>query len=407
MLRQILLSFIVFGFVDSAKGQNRVPDLTLRFESGHNWKMTPTLKNEFSGFLNLEMEKIKTQVKDLYWPEISANTQFKDVLTSSFYPGSTAYKNRPLQCSFVQKVLATTSGSARARFIEITRNGTICIQFDLPESDWAGFTKSLMDFFWTEKWIALNSENLSLEDLAIQAVGPTYRRPEFHIASELYYDGYGWGHSSSELALFDSDPILARFASIARSFDPNSTLVFSALGSEMGGMLKGAPYEVVGAIQPSSKIYLSKAWGPADMVELLAHEYGHVIHGETNSNKSWNFESRILVTASNRVHDESVAESFAWMLLRDIYDTYPEVEFFHIAKLQALNVLRPNDPHLVGAAAIHHLFHSKSKGTFSDLIEYAEASDLGVYLSNHGLIDKLENLGLREAKTVPIFFESK
>jgi hypothetical protein len=262
-----------------------------------------------------------------------------------------------------------------------------------------------MDFFWLEKWIASDHEMLSLEDLAIRAMGVNYKRPEFFIATGTT-DGYGWGYSDAELSMFAADPVLSTYATLARRFDPNSKIPFMELGADLGKILVRDPYGMAGRIQPSSKIYISNAWAPADLVELMVHEYGHVLHGEVDSNISWEADTRMLVVRSNKVHDESVAESVAWMLLRNIYERYPEVQFFHLAKLQLFQFTRSKDPHLVGAAAVHRLFHSESDGTYADLIEYAGNLDLGTYLLSHGFKDCLEDLGSNTFESVPVFFET-
>ncbi len=381
-------------------------DMHIRFDEGDKWEMTQGGKDTFSTFLADEMADVKSQVPNLFWPTVTEHTDFKEIVLSAFYPASGMYKNRPLQCAFVQKVLNTTNGAVRDRFLQITHNGQVCIQYDLSKSEWATFTENLMTFFWTEKWLLVDGAFFSLEDLVVQAVGPTYKRPEFHIATRIEFDGYGWGFSDSELEIFQVTPVLEKYATLAQEIDPNSDIPFTALGPEVEKILKGSPYGTVGAFQPSSKIYISNAWGPADLVELLAHEYGHVFHGETNRNVEWESATGTLVVHANGVHNESVAESFAWMLLRDVYSAYPEIKFFHLAKLQLFQSLQPKDPHLLGAAVVGRLFHSDEDGTFDDLREYASFLDLNQYITSYGFEGILNNLGNSETTTIPVIFSS-
>jgi hypothetical protein len=383
------------------------PDLHLRIESGDQWEMSAEGNDAFTAFLAKEMDGLRTQVPNLYWPTITAETNFKDALLSAFYPGFAGYKNRSFQCSFVQKVLNSTTGKVQERFAEITRHGQVCIQFDLPKDQWAAFTESLAAFFWSEKWLLLGGEFFSLEDLVIEAVGPTYRRPEFHIATRIQLDGYGWGYSDAELQLFQDNPVLARFQEIAMGFDPNSAGPFTRLGTDVEQVLSESPYGSAGIFQPSSKIYLANAWGPADIVDLMVHEYGHVFHGETNQNLKWDSDSRNLTIYSDAVHSESVAESFAWMVLRNVYAAYPEVKVFHIAKLQLFQALRPKDPHLVGATAVHKLFHSEHDGTYQDLRDYASVLDFKGYLLSHGFAGMLSDQGSNAAVVIPVTFSAQ
>jgi hypothetical protein len=232
------LTFWLCSIIFSTFAQAQTPDLNVKFEGGHDWQMTTTLKDEFSNFLETHMLAVRSKVKTLYWPALTDKADLKEVMASAFYPGSEKYKNRPLQCAFIQKVLASTTGNAHDRFSNLTKNGSVCIQFDLPSSEWTDFTKNLMDFFWTEKWIANGSESWSLEDLAKRAFGAAFRRPEFFIATHLEFDGYGWGYSDAELALFNSNPTLAKYASIAQTYDPNDKTPFRALGPEMEELLK-------------------------------------------------------------------------------------------------------------------------------------------------------------------------
>jgi hypothetical protein len=98
---QLLLTLILSAIAISAFAGPRTPDISIRFEKGHNWQMTPTLKAEFSNFLEKHLSSVRSNVKDLYWPNLSENADLNDVLQSALFPSTERYKNRPLQCQFV------------------------------------------------------------------------------------------------------------------------------------------------------------------------------------------------------------------------------------------------------------------------------------------------------------------
>lgn len=103
---------------------------------------------------------------------------------------------------------------------------------------------------------------------------------------------------------------------------------------------------------------------------------------------------------SNRVHDEGVAEAFAWLLLNELYPKYPEVEFFHIAKLRLFLAKRPDDPHLLGAAGLSSLFHFRGSRNFPDLFEFAKSLDLEDFLNHREMtgLSKGQSLGVFKVK---------
>jgi hypothetical protein len=355
-------------------------------------------------FLDQQIIQIKEEIPIAYWPVLSDQRGFYETVTSTFDATSDKYMNRPMQCAFVRKILDSVQGSVLERFSEITNFGSICIQSDLKIEARNKFTADLIDFFWTEPWLSHHGKFYSLEEIVKRSVGPSYKRPEFHVAVNLEFDAFGGGFSELDLKLFESNPKLSEYAWRVKKIDPNVNDPFTLLGSAMAVLVREQSYSMLSTFQPGSKIYISNSWGPAEMVEILVHEYGHVFHGETNHNFSWNDKDNILSVYTNRVHEESMAESFAWMVLRDFYHDYPELKFFHIGKLRMFQKWRPTDPHLVGAAGVAKLFHSECSGSFSDLKEYAASLNLNEYLSSRGFEDELTSLGSIDPLHVEINF---
>lgn len=159
------------------------------------------------------------------------------------------------------------------------------------------------------------------------------------MAKNVGFDGYAWGYSKSELTLFDKFELLKDYKTVALKFDPNSSNPFTALGTYVEDLLAENPYGMAGSFKPESAIYISKNIAPADLIELLAHEYGHVFHGEKADNVSWSSEDKLMLRKDNRVHSEAVAEAFSWFLLHELYSEFPEISFFHLAKLDLFSIL--------------------------------------------------------------------
>lgn len=360
-------------------------EFTLLIDTGPRWVMPDGVADSFRNFLDEQLSDVTSRTS-AYWPELNEDNDFKNVFIQSFFPASPKYKNREFQCSFVRKILNSVQGETHREFALLTQNGRVCIPGDIPAQDWAGWTEQLMRFFWTRPWIRRPTGAISLEGLIIEKVGvKNYRRPGLHIAKNIEFDGYGWGFSRKELSLFDEEPLLSRYAEVIRDYDPNQEGPFTPLGPYVEKLLVDNAYGMAGTFKPGSEIYISRALGPADLIDFLAHEYGHVFHGEQGENISWDSEGKTLKRVDNGVHSEAVAEAFAWMLLRELYGEYPELKYFHVAKLRLFLHDRPEDPHIVGAAALGQVFHSESEGSFSELERFAESLDLLEYLRSHGL----------------------
>jgi len=269
--------------------------LYLQIDTGNAWAMSPQLMEDFRGFLDSELSRLREEVSSIYWPAIDERTDFNEVFMAAFFPAGPKYKNREMQCQFIRRLLSSTIDLVQNEIFDLTRGGTVCIPGDLPKAEWANWTERLMKFLWSEKWISRGSEYVSMEDLIVEKIGEEqYKRPEFHIARRIEFDGHGWGFSPHELGLFLREPLLERYFALISSYDPNSEKPFRGLGPEVEKQLTDHPYGMVGTFQPGSKIYISSAFGPADLVELLAHEYGHVFHGEWGENLTWNSEESTL-----------------------------------------------------------------------------------------------------------------
>lgn len=378
-------------------------EMSIKFKADNSWQLSSSMRAGFTRFLDDELASLTEAFPSLYWPRMEAGIDFKQVISSTLYPIGTEYKNREFQCGFVRKLLGNVEGEARAKLEYLTDSGKICTQADLPKEKWPEFTKGWMEFLWLEPWIARNGRLVSLEDLIREKIGPSYKRPKFSIAFNVDFDGYGWGISAKERALFSSVPLLAEFARLGRAYNPNSLEPFIALGETVGRMLSRNPYGSAGLVLLEGEIIISPSWAPADMVDLLVHEYGHVFSGEQGAEMEWNEKERTLSRIANNVQEEGVAEAFAWMLLREVYPQYPELKFLHLAKLRLFQEARPEDNHLLGAAGFSQLFHSYDQGSFLQLRGLAQSTDISAFMAAAGLRD-LSRSGELSEELVPVVF---
>ena len=71
---------------------------------------------------------------------------------------------------------------------------------------------------------------------------------------------------------------------------------------------------------------------------------------------------------------------FHGFLLNEVYPIYPEIKYFHLAKLKVFHEFRSSDPHVIGANISKEKFHFATKGSFSDLEFLAKIKKLDDYL---------------------------
>jgi hypothetical protein len=373
-------SAALFTILTLAYSLNASADLlTFTFDTGRTWKLNPETHSQFKIFLEHRRELLVASIPNLYFPKAPLNpADFSKV----FMGTSKDYVNRATACSFLQRMRETIKGeTSELELRELTADGKICIQADLPPDRWTAWTRKLANFIWTEKWIKKGHEKLSLEDLLISQIGVgIYQKPKIKILSNRPIDGFGYGLSEKDKHFIQDHLVLKKIFDQSRNIDLNNLSTFPELGSELASLFKLDSYNYGEPFIQEPTILISNSWPPDALVELLVHEYGHIYHMLSTSRFSGNVDE--IVYFNDHLHFEGVAEAFAWTNLRDLYKTYPEIEIFHIYKLKFFADLKPTDNHYVGAAALSRLFHTThiDATSFEVLSKLADTPNLGTFL---------------------------
>lgn len=358
----------------------------------------------FKTHLDQRIADLKSRSPELYLETPNASTNLRDVILSTFLPANPAYKNREAQCSFIHRLLSEVQEPLLTRLRSLTQDGSICIAGDLPKELRINWTTQWLQLLWNDKWLVMADKSQSLEDLIIEKIGiENYRKPNIMIALREGFDGYGSAHSRSILPLFDQDPLLQQFKSLGLQFNPDKTEPFILLGEDIQKALgEESPYNSTGLVRTTSDIYISPIWPVAELVELLVHEYGHVLHAEQNPNESWNPITKTLYRKSNGAHNEGVAEAFSEMLLKEVFIKHPETETFHLLKLRVFSEIRPQDNHLQGAVALSSVFF-QGQQDFAELLRLTRAESFMDFLSGHNITSL--TLGSVSENTIPVYFK--
>jgi len=338
---------------------------------------------EFKTHLDQRIAKLKERVPDLYLETPTATSNMSDFIRNSMYPAGPNYRNREVQCRFINRLLSEVSQPLLSRLQELTKNGKICIAGDLPKEQRVNWTSQWIQILWNEKWYVDENGTFSLEDLIIKNIGTeNYSKPDIIIAINEQFDGYGAGLSKALAPLYDEDPVLQKFKLLGFQFDPNKAKAepFTLLGQDVqNALVEDSPYGAAGLVRVKSEIYISPIWPVAELVELLVHEYGHVLHAEQTRNYKWDPAQKTLSKKMDGRHNEGVAEAFAEMLLLDVFKRHPETETFHLGKLRIFSELRPQDNHLAGAIALNSIFF-QGKRNFPELLNLIRTENFMDYL---------------------------
>jgi len=134
-------------------------------------------------------------------------------------------------------------------------------------------------------------------------------------------------------------------------------------------------------VSPIRAIYLGRQVGPADAVDTLVHEFGHILFDDLLTNFFQGDET--LVYHKNATHDESCAEVLSWITLSDIYTDYPEIEVLHIIKLYGFSQLKPFDNHYVGFGSVLPLILKPTISPTNLFVELSNSVSLQAFLKKN------------------------
>lgn len=377
----LLVALLVGTGVSSARATQPIESY-LTFHNRGQWKLKESVEKEFLRFLDDERVALLGQIPALEFPPrlsmlpggVRGETfaKYVDARTD-------VYVNRAVACGFVRKVRAGLQTAADiAEWERLTQSGRICIPRDVPDSARAEWTLDLGRFLWHAPWIvhAGGGPNQSLEMRVVSLVGlENYRPPRLELLQNGEVDAYGYAFSPADAALTSHDDFLSLLFGRTAQFDPNDPSTLGRVGAPLRSYVKQDAYELGSAFVREPLILVSEGWSPETFVEILAHEYGHVFH--------LNLQTRFSVLGGeylyeyDRVRDEGTAEAFAWNVLRDIYESYPEVEVFHVLKLRFFaEIDRSDDPHFVGAGAFHKVLHLRGDEPLAKLSALAKSQNL-------------------------------
>jgi hypothetical protein len=369
---KLVLLFFLLPLVLGASPKNE-----FIFDKGQVWTATEEAQRKFAEFLKKRRRLLLEKFPKLFFPE---SIQTKNEFNLFTLSGEKEYSNRQVSCAFLEKVRsALVDAPAKLRFEKLTHSKNICIAADLSSEKKALWPLELARFLWSENWIKVNNHVFSLESYLKNKLKNSYIAPEISFLSQIAYDGYGYGQSFTEQQFIKSIPALRKIFINSNLLDPNQPSLFTGLSAGLIELIKSDPYNWGEPFIPKPIIFISANWSPESLPEILVHEYGHVYHSmkgdrfsRTNEGQTRYFNDHVLF--------EGVAEAFAWNNLYELYANYPELEIFHIFKLQYFEQNKPNDAHYLGALALQELFHREEAVATSALEELIKAHSLKEFL---------------------------
>lgn len=386
------------------------PTSYLTFHNRGQWKLKDSVEKEFLHFLDEERLTLLAQIPELEFPprlSVVPETVRGETFETYVDARTDRYVNRKVACRFVDKVRAgLQSPAAAVEWEHLTQGGRICIPRDLPAGERGPWVLALAHFFWHTPWLAsTNGGPQSLEDHIVRLVGAeNYREPRLDLLRNGEVDAYGYVFSQADAALVTHDRFLSLLFDRTAIFDPNDPSTLGPVGHPLRSFVAQDPYELGSAFVRKPLILIADGWSPEALVEVLAHEYGHLFH--------LNLQTRFSVLGGeylyeyDRVRDEGTAEAFAWNVLQRVYRSYPEVEIFHILKLRFFaEIGRHEDPHYVGAGAFHHVLHLRHDETpLAKLEALAMSSNLQELLRDWQQAALVGN-GTGRLERVPVILE--
>ncbi|MCX6117295.1 MAG: hypothetical protein NT027_07125 [Proteobacteria bacterium] len=371
------VSFMVFGLVNAQARES----FKLRIERGRLARADLESESQHEFYLSERRSLLRTKIPSLDFP--NKFDSFEDLL-SRVNTQSTDYRNRGLHCQFLNKVRDDLVSEKEIELLEwLTDHGRICIASDISgdSSSQAGWSTEMHQFLWKSKWIRKYGANLSLSELVRETVpNMTFETMDIGTWPDVPFDATYGSMSQKDFEFVSNFPPLQTIIKLFDDFD------FEKVGQTGLESLDQYTRQHVGHVPDvffnGTKIWLSPSIGPADAVDTMVHEVGHIALDINRSNFTKSNEQ--IIYSKDRVLDETVAESFSLTVLRPLQDRYPEIEFSKVLKLSGLGQLKPTDPHFAGASSVHSLFAS-SDDSPRYLRELLKAKSIEEFLEHHRL----------------------
>lgn len=371
---------------------------TLTIKKGDVLRLPEKSAKQYNQFLSDRREALLKNVAGLKFPK--SFSDLREVLGFIEAREST-FPNRQVHCNFLNRIFKDLGKSDQSELKKLTNNFKYCIPADLPSKQEAEkWDFKMWTFLWEKPWVVYEGNGINLPEyikrkMNLESIG------KFKLIywSNPYPDAGYSSLSSSDLNFIKGHSTFASFFDRIQSFDINKESSLLGFPNEILEYSKKDTLNFVDVFAKDQNMYFNSSWGPADMVDTLIHEYGH-IHFDMKHGHFSKTGNKI-VYEKDRVHDEACAETLSWILLRDLYGEYPEIEFSHIFKQYAFSSLRPTDPHYIGAGAAYFIFKDQPKDAIKEYEAMASATDFKKYIeAKTGL--KLIKDSENPTRTVPL-----
>jgi hypothetical protein len=357
-------------------------ELTIVEDGVQKYALSSEAESDFNDFLGNEREALLRAIPELHFPQDPGS--LRDGVSKSMMASSPAYENRAVGCRFFDRLSRTVNPDLKRQILELTDEGRICGPGDVEVAKRTAWAQSFADFLWRRPWIQNGTAEYSLKAWLRHSLGISIDiEPEIRVVDAVEYDGFGSAYSVNDLVFINSHGALAQMYLAMKDYDPDHPELSPSMGPQVDEQIRKDPVSFGISFKLRPTIYISNSWAPQDMVELLAHEFGHVYHA-LNKTDFYSVGEQIRVKR-DRVFDEAAAEIIAWNGLIDLYGAYPEIKVSHIFKLHIFSLYRKGDPHLVGAAGMYGRFHSIFKARNDLLQEFLESGSIGEYVNSKQL----------------------
>jgi hypothetical protein len=278
------------------------------FDGDQNWELSDSARNDFNQFLQVERQRLINSVEGISIAgDYSDQNHFINEIVSTM-PG---YANYQVSCRFLQKVRGVLKGAVLKRFNEVTQNGKVCTVADMPKEKWSEWSLKLAEFFWTQPWIKKHKESFSLKKYLDRSVHLPVLPTSVVLmpVTSRVIEGYPTGYSTEDLKLLSQTP-MAEIFELTKNIKVGDPSTYPSLGPDADETFKENQEGLAALFVTQPGIALSYGWAPMDMIDVLAHEYGHTLHALNQS--FFRVEKNQALTSPDSVWHEAVAEAFAW-----------------------------------------------------------------------------------------------
>jgi len=347
---KILTFFIFFSLVPALGSE----EFYLKISSQPHWTLNDLQRDKFRLFLRDETQWLNKHVKDLRLPnKISTPQEFLSF--TGLRPGNVKVRN--ISCRFLNRVRQGLKGEVLSRFNNLTSAGRICLVSDVSPNKQKKWAQDLATFFFEENWAPFDNKLVSIKELVGMRLNQPVVNTDIRVITSKEYEGYGWAWSSMDRdRLLRHNSFFKRLVdSLRGAYDPDEPKFDVSFGTVLPAVVNEDSAGMASLFIQNPTILLAKSFTPFEVIDFLAHEYGHVLHGINK--RTFEGGATEIVIHSDHHHNEAVAEAVAWNSLSPLYDRFPEIKIVHILKLNYFLHQKPNDPHVEGAGALFDFLH--------------------------------------------------